>query len=99
MVRSFGGSVERVDPERVRKELLKEATGVIGNEHRSNAEKLINDVSVIKVKGAIAVCDGGGGSLGHPIEYIQLNLKKHEPSVCKYCGLRYEMDHSHGHHH
>jgi len=38
----------------------------------------------------MAVCDGGGGPLGHPIEYIQLNkVNANEPETCKYCGLRF----------
>mmetsp|Transcript_25950 Transcript_25950/g.79876 ORF Transcript_25950/g.79876 Transcript_25950/m.79876 type:complete len:99 (-) Transcript_25950:257-553(-) len=66
------------------------------NPHRSNAEELIAKVPVIKVKGNIAVCDGGGGALGHPIEYIQLNVvDPTKPSVCKYCGLRYIKDTGH----
>ena len=38
------------------------------NPHRSDAEELIARVPVIKVKGLIATCNGGGGALGHPIE-------------------------------
>ena len=90
---------KKYDPEQINKEFLREATGVIGNAHRSNAEELINKQPVIKVKGTVAVCDGGGGSLGHPVEYIQLALQKDQPSVCKYCGLRYEQDHGDHHHH
>ena len=41
----------------------------------------------IEVDSDVAVCDGGGGALGHPIEYIKLVGDK--TSVCKYCGLRY----------
>jgi NADH dehydrogenase (ubiquinone) Fe-S protein 6 len=53
---------------------------------------------VIEVDGHLAVCEGGGGALGHPIEYIQLDKVNNsdEPSVCLYCGLRYK---SKGHHH
>jgi len=40
---------------------------------RSNAEQLIAKVPVIEVEKMFAVCTGGGGSLGHPTEYIQLN--------------------------
>ncbi len=61
--------------------------------HRSNAEKLINEVPVIEVEGHVAVCDGGSGALGHPIEYIQLDTISNEPQICKYCGLRYKMAH------
>ena len=32
-------------------------------------------------------CDGGGGPLGHPKVYI--NLDDGETHVCIYCGLRY----------
>jgi len=32
-------------------------------------------------------CDGGGGPLGHPIEY--LTLEKGGQTVCKYCDRRY----------
>ena len=58
--------------------------------HRSNAEELVNQIPVIEVDGHTAVCDGGGGALGHPIEYIQLDTISEEPAVCKYCGLRYK---------
>ena len=89
----------RVNKDRVLKETLKEATGTTGKAHRSNAEELINKRGEIKVKGNLAVCDGGGGSLGHPVEYIQLNLQKDVPAVCKYCGLKFVQDHDHHHHH
>jgi NADH dehydrogenase (ubiquinone) Fe-S protein 6 len=46
----------------------------------------------------VAVCDGGSGALGHPIEYIQLNNVSDEPSACKYCGLRFKMK-AGAHHH
>ncbi|KAL3912302.1 MAG: hypothetical protein SGARI_001229, partial [Bacillariaceae sp.] len=38
--------------------------------HRSNALELIEQVPVIEVEGEMAICDGGGGALGHPLEYI-----------------------------
>ena len=40
---------------------------------RSNAEVLIDGVPVIEVDGTVAICNGGGGALGHPIEYIQVS--------------------------
>ncbi|KAL3763192.1 hypothetical protein ACHAW5_005089 [Stephanodiscus triporus] len=68
--------------------------------HRSNALELVNAVPVIEVSGNIAVCDGGGGALGHPIEYIKLDGRNHEEAVsCIYCGLRYRMKDDHHHHH
>ena len=35
-------------------------------------------------------CDGGGGALGHPKVYI--NLDDGKPVSCIYCGLRYVFD-------
>ncbi|KAL6840773.1 hypothetical protein ACP4OV_029299 [Aristida adscensionis] len=56
--------------------------------------ELINEVPPIKVEGRIAVCEGASDpALGHPIEYICLDLEA--PNVCKYCGLRYVQDHHH----
>lgn len=57
--------------------------------HRSNALELINKVAPIEVEGDIAVCDGGGGALGHPLEYIKVGNRGGEPVSCIYCGLRY----------
>ncbi|KAJ1451552.1 hypothetical protein M885DRAFT_529448 [Pelagophyceae sp. CCMP2097] len=58
--------------------------------HRSNAEQLIGGISVILVDGEGASCDGGGGALGHPIQYLQLtNCFDNNPVPCLYCGLRY----------
>lgn len=63
--------------------------------HRSNAEELVAAFPIIEVEGTVALCDGGGGAMGHPIEYIQLNTVAGEVSECKYCGLRYKMKHHH----
>ncbi|CAK4070845.1 unnamed protein product [Aphanomyces euteiches] len=65
------------------------------NRHRSDAELRIAKVPVVEVDTDVAVCDGGGGALGHPLEYIQLNTVSKEPQTCKYCGLRYKMKHHH----
>jgi NADH dehydrogenase (ubiquinone) Fe-S protein 6 len=65
---------------------------------RSNAQELINNVPVIEVAEHVAVCDGGSGALGHPLEYIQLDTVSNSPQNCKYCGLRYKMKHG-AHHH
>jgi len=60
--------------------------------HRSDAELRIAKVPVVEVEGNVAVCDGGGGALGHPAEYIKLDTRVHNsPQTCKYCGLRYKM--------
>ncbi|KAF7836525.1 NADH dehydrogenase [ubiquinone] iron-sulfur protein 6, mitochondrial [Senna tora] len=56
--------------------------------------ELINEVPPIKVEGRIVACEGDNNpALGHPIEYICLDLA--EPAVCKYCGLRFVQDHHH----
>ncbi|KAL7420658.1 hypothetical protein Q5752_004609 [Cryptotrichosporon argae] len=45
------------------------------------------------VNGRRAACDGGGGPLGHPKVFI--NLDKPGPKACGYCGIRYEQAHEH----
>ncbi len=60
-------------------------------------EDMIASIPVIEVDGNVAVCNGGGGALGHPVEYIQLNtVKPGDAATCKYCGLRYKQK---PHHH
>lgn len=66
--------------------------------HRSNALELINQVPPIEVSGDMAVCDGGGGALGHPVEYIKVGYRGGAPVSCIYCGLRYRQKDD-GHHH
>ncbi|KAF7148458.1 hypothetical protein RHSIM_Rhsim03G0221400 [Rhododendron simsii] len=59
--------------------------------------ELIDEVPPIKVEGRIVACEGDNNpSLGHPIEFICLDLD--QPAVCKYCGLRY-LQEDRGHHH
>ena len=69
------------------------------NPHRSNAEELVAKVPVIEVAGRVALCDGGGGATGHPIEYIKLDKREGKSAAsCSYCGLRYRMA-AGSHHH
>ena len=67
--------------------------------HRSDAEELVARVPVIEVASRVALCDGGGGATGHPIEYIKLDKRDgHSAATCTYCGLRYKMAAgAHGH--
>ena len=65
--------------------------------HRSSAEKLISKVPVVTVDAHVAVCDGGSGALGHPVEYIQLDTVSNKPQICKYCGLQFKMGEPHLH--
>merc|ERR1712039_792660 len=61
--------------------------------HRSNALGLISKEPVIEIEGEMAVCDGGGGALGHPVEYIK--VVGMEVAVCIYCGLRFRRKDGH----
>lgn len=59
----------------------------------SNAMDLVQSAAPIKVSGPVAICDGGGGPLGHPIEYIQVKRADADyPAVCKYCGQKFVGD-------
>ncbi|KFM59692.1 NADH dehydrogenase [ubiquinone] iron-sulfur protein 6, mitochondrial, partial [Stegodyphus mimosarum] len=53
---------------------------------------LINSIPPKPVKERVVWCDGGGGALGHPKVYINLDQG---PQACGYCGLRFELDHHH----
>ena len=51
---------------------------------------LSSKVEPIVVDGDLAVCEGGGGALGHPVEYITLKPSGSKlAGICKYCNLRY----------
>jgi len=54
------------------------------------AMNLIARVPPTAVESRIASCDGGGGALGHPKIYI--NLDKPGNHACGYCGLRFYKD-------
>jgi NADH dehydrogenase (ubiquinone) Fe-S protein 6 len=67
------------------------------NVHRSDAAVRVAQVPVVEVAAEVAMCDGGGGSTGHPVEYIKLELREGHAAVpCKYCGVRYRR--AGGHH-
>ena len=52
---------------------------------------------MIDVPSNVAMCNGGGGAMGHPIEYIKLELRDGAKGVaCRYCGLRFRK--AAGHH-
>lgn len=73
--------------------------GVLYPPGQPSPQESIHSIPVIEVEGHMAICDGGGGALGHPIEYIQLHTRHHdEPATCKYCGLRFiSTGGGHGH--
>lgn len=58
----------------------------------SDAMDKIQEVGVIEVEGNVAICDGGGGALGHPVEYIKVLVGDEGAGaqVCKYCGLKFQ---------
>ena len=58
----------------------------------------MNKVPPIEVSGDMAVCDGGGGALGHPVEYIKVGNRGGAAVSCIYCGLKYRQKDD-GHHH
>ncbi|KZO93558.1 ubiquinone oxidoreductase 20 kd subunit [Calocera viscosa TUFC12733] len=62
-----------------------------------SAMALVAEDPIRLVNGRKAVCDGGG-PLGHPKIYI--NLDKPGPRPCGYCGIRFEKnpEAGHGHH-
>lgn len=54
-----------------------------------SAMELVANEPIRLVHGRKAVCDGGGGPLGHPKIFI--NLDQPGPRPCGYCGLRFEQ--------
>ncbi|KAI0825113.1 zinc-finger domain-containing protein [Trametes gibbosa] len=59
-----------------------------------SAMEMISQEPIRVVNGRKAVCDGGG-PLGHPKIFI--NLDKPGPRACGYCGLRFEQAPHHHH--
>ncbi|XP_031830796.1 NADH dehydrogenase (ubiquinone) 13 kDa A subunit [Nomia melanderi] len=57
------------------------------------AIKLIAEVPPKPAKDRIVACNGGGGPLGHPKVYI--NLDKPGDHTCGYCGLRFYKEDGH----
>ncbi|KAF5286362.1 hypothetical protein FQR65_LT12656 [Abscondita terminalis] len=57
------------------------------------AINLIAEVPPTPSKERVVCCNGGGGPLGHPKVYI--NLDKPGNHSCGYCGLRFYLDASH----
>ncbi|XP_057645764.1 NADH dehydrogenase [ubiquinone] iron-sulfur protein 6, mitochondrial isoform X2 [Chionomys nivalis] len=53
---------------------------------------LIAEQPVNEVDHRIIACDGGGGALGHPKVYINLD-KETKTGTCGYCGLQFKQHH------
>ncbi|KAL5040207.1 hypothetical protein BDEG_27598 [Batrachochytrium dendrobatidis JEL423] len=58
-----------------------------------SAQAFIQAVPITWVEARRTSCDGGGGALGHPKVFI--NLDKDQPMACGYCGLRFQQKHHH----
>ncbi|KAJ1860088.1 hypothetical protein LPJ73_001535 [Coemansia sp. RSA 2703] len=68
---------------------------LLGQPRPMAAIELIAEEPVRQVETRLACCDGGGGALGHPRVWI--NLDDGHPQSCGYCGLRFQMKPHHHH--
>jgi len=59
------------------------------------AIELIAEAPPTEKKSRVVYCDGGGGPLGHPKVYINLDVPGNHS--CGYCGLRFYKDDHHHH--
>ncbi|XP_073319688.1 NADH dehydrogenase [ubiquinone] iron-sulfur protein 6, mitochondrial [Pagrus major] len=76
------------DPRRVR---------FVGRQKEVNqnfAIKLVAEEPVTDIGARVVSCDGGGGALGHPKVYINLD-KDTKVGTCGYCGLQFKQKHHH----
>ncbi|XP_076016061.1 NADH dehydrogenase [ubiquinone] iron-sulfur protein 6, mitochondrial [Genypterus blacodes] len=58
------------------------------------AIELVAEETVSNVAARVVSCDGGGGALGHPKVYINLD-KDTKVGTCGYCGLQFKHQHHH----
>ncbi|XP_061597937.1 NADH dehydrogenase [ubiquinone] iron-sulfur protein 6, mitochondrial [Cololabis saira] len=58
------------------------------------AIKLVAEEPVTGIEARVVSCDGGGGALGHPKVYINLD-KDTKVGTCGYCGLQFKHKHHH----
>uniref|UniRef100_G3P2T0 NADH dehydrogenase [ubiquinone] iron-sulfur protein 6, mitochondrial n=1 Tax=Gasterosteus aculeatus aculeatus TaxID=481459 RepID=G3P2T0_GASAC len=64
------------------------------NVNKNFAIKLVAEEPVTPVEARVVSCDGGGGALGHPKVYINLD-KDTKVGTCGYCGLQFQHKHHH----
>ncbi|XP_028820097.1 NADH dehydrogenase [ubiquinone] iron-sulfur protein 6, mitochondrial [Denticeps clupeoides] len=62
--------------------------------NKNFAINLVAEEPVSDVGARVASCDGGGGALGHPKVYINLD-KETKVGTCGYCGLQFKQGHHH----
>ncbi|XP_068932628.1 NADH dehydrogenase [ubiquinone] iron-sulfur protein 6, mitochondrial isoform X2 [Petaurus breviceps papuanus] len=65
-----------------------------GQVNENFAIDLIAEQPVSQVESRVISCDGGGGALGHPKVYINLD-KETKTGTCGYCGLQFKQQHHH----
>ncbi|KAK7124843.1 hypothetical protein R3I94_019037 [Phoxinus phoxinus] len=58
------------------------------------AINLVAEEPVSNIESRVVSCDGGGGALGHPRVYINLD-KETKVGTCGYCGLQFKHKHHH----
>ncbi|XP_068252925.1 NADH dehydrogenase [ubiquinone] iron-sulfur protein 6, mitochondrial [Nyctibius grandis] len=58
--------------------------------NKNFAIDLIAEQPVSEVESRVISCDGGGGALGHPKVYINLD-KDTKTGTCGYCGLQFKQ--------
>ncbi|XP_032830739.1 NADH dehydrogenase [ubiquinone] iron-sulfur protein 6, mitochondrial [Petromyzon marinus] len=71
----------------------------VGRQKEINEQFAVDMIAaepVREVATRVTHCDGGGGALGHPRVYINLDNNDKE-GVCGYCGLRFRQAHHHHH--
>uniref|UniRef100_A0A8C3WHK1 NADH dehydrogenase [ubiquinone] iron-sulfur protein 6, mitochondrial n=1 Tax=Catagonus wagneri TaxID=51154 RepID=A0A8C3WHK1_9CETA len=56
------------------------------------AVDLVAEEPVSEVGSRVVSCDGGGGALGHPRVFINLD-KETKTGTCGYCGLQFRQHH------
>ncbi|KAG7276078.1 hypothetical protein CRUP_035154 [Coryphaenoides rupestris] len=65
-----------------------------GQVNKNFAIKLVAEEPVTDIHARVVSCDGGGGALGHPKVYINLD-KDTRVGTCGYCGLQFKQVHHH----
>lgn len=61
--------------------------------NKQHAIKLVAEDPIVFSSERVVSCDGGGGPLGHPKVYI--NLDKPGAHPCGYCGKRFQKKDDH----
>ncbi|CAL1584412.1 unnamed protein product [Knipowitschia caucasica] len=62
--------------------------------NKNFAISLVAEEEVSHIEARVVSCDGGGGALGHPKVYINLD-KDTKVGTCGYCGLQFKQQHHH----